>query len=184
MNAGFFENLLLSIIVTVIIFGVSYIAGEALIQPTGGTAPVVAVVEPTPEKPAAAAEVTVVAEAVSLASLLATADKKADLNAGKKLYGKCKSCHTVDEGGKNRVGPNLWNIVGRAKASGDGYKYSAAMADLGGDWNFANLDGFLAKPKAFVKGTKMSYSGMRKATDRAALIVWLRSMSDNPVALP
>jgi len=120
------------------------------------------------------------APASDIAALLASAD----VDAGKKVFKKCKSCHTTDKSGKNRIGPNLWDIVGNAKAAKDGYKYSGTLKDLGGDWTYDDLDGFLAAPKAFAKGTKMSFSGVRKEGQRAALIAYLRSLSDQPKPLP
>ena len=108
----------------------------------------------------------------------------ADAGDGKKIFKKCKACHTVDKGGARKVGPNLWDVVGRAKAGAQGYKFSGALAGLGGTWTFEDLDAFLAKPKAFAPGTKMKFNGVRKAADRAAVIEYLRSLSDSPKPLP
>jgi len=108
----------------------------------------------------------------------------ADAGKGEKIFKKCKACHSADEGGKNKVGPNLWDVVGRAKGSAAGFKYSAAMSAKGGDWSFEDLDTFLTSPKGFVNGTKMSFSGVKKTADRAALILYLRSLSAAPKALP
>ncbi len=108
----------------------------------------------------------------------------ADAGKGEKVFKKCKACHTTEEGGKSKVGPNLWDVVGRAKGSVGGFKFSAAMTDKGGDWSYQDLDGFLASPKGFVSGTKMSFAGIKKASDRAALILFLRSLSASPKALP
>ncbi|MFQ5619893.1 MAG: c-type cytochrome [Rhodospirillales bacterium] len=116
----------------------------------------------------------------TVAALLASADA----GAGKKVFKKCKACHTVDKGGANKVGPNLWDVVGRAKAGAQGFKFSGVLAGLGGAWTFEDLDAFLAKPKAFAPGTKMTFNGIKKAADRAAVIAYLRSLSDSPKPLP
>ena len=132
---------------------------------------------PVPAKEAAPAPAE---PEVDLATLLASADA----GDGEKVFRKCKSCHTVDQGGANRVGPNLWEIVGAAKAAVDGFRYSGALADMGGEWTYENLDAFLADPKGYVPGTKMSFAGLRKAKDRAAVIAYMRSNADNPPPLP
>ena len=103
---------------------------------------------------------------------------------GAKVFKKCKSCHSVNKGGKNGVGPNLWNVVGKAQASAEGYKYSGVLQGLGGEWSYENLDAFLMSPKNYAKGTKMSFSGLKKAGDRASVIAYLRSLSDAPKPLP
>jgi cytochrome c2 len=103
---------------------------------------------------------------------------------GAKLFKKCKSCHTTKKGGKNTIGPNLWDVVGRKIAGSKGFKYSEALKGKGGDWSFAALDAFLANPKSYAKGTKMSFRGVRKNEDRADLLVYLGSLSDDPKPLP
>ena len=108
----------------------------------------------------------------------------ADAIAGAKTFKKCKSCHTSKKGGKNRVGPNLWDVVGRDKAGAAGYSFSGALKGLGGTWTYRDLNAFLANPKGFAKGTKMSFAGLKKPQDRAAVIVFLRSLSDQPKPLP
>jgi len=121
-----------------------------------------------------------VASGPTLADLLAVAS----VERGAKVFKKCKACHTTDNGGKNLVGPNLWNVVGAAKAAHDGYSYSAAMKNASGDWTFEDLDAFLKKPSAFVAKTKMSFSGLKKPADRANVIAFMRALSDAPVDLP
>ena len=108
----------------------------------------------------------------------------ADAGAGAKTFKKCKACHSTAKGGKNKVGPNLWDVVGRAKAGVPGFKFSGALKGLGGEWTYKDLDAFLAKPKEFAKGTKMSFAGLKKPKDRANLIIYLRSLSDQPKPLP
>jgi len=138
-------------------------------------------VTPAEAPPAAEEAAAAASEPASVLPLLAAAD----LAAGKKAARKCTSCHTVDEGGANRIGPNLWNIVGRGIASADGYSYSGGLADKAGDsWTYENLDGFLSKPKDWAPGTKMSFAGLKKPQERADLIVYLRSLSASPAPLP
>ena len=104
---------------------------------------------------------------------LVQASAGGDTAAGEKVFKACKSCHTAAEGGKNATGPNLWAVVGRKQASVEGFKYSDAMAALGGMWDAATLDAFLADPKGKVPGTKMTFAGVKDATDRTNLIAWL-----------
>lgn len=111
----------------------------------------------------------------------------ADAGAGEKVAKKCVSCHTFENGGANKVGPNLWNIVNKAVASADGFGYSPAMTEFaagGKVWDYDHLNEFLTKPKAVVDGTKMTFGGLSKGSDRADLIAYLRSLSDSPAPLP
>ena len=104
----------------------------------------------------------------------------ASADAGKKVTKKCAACHSFTKGGPNKVGPNLWNIVGGKPALTAGYKYSGAMKSMSVNWEFEELNKFLYKPKAYLKGTKMSFAGLKKASDRAAVIAYLTSLSDSP----
>ncbi len=117
---------------------------------------------------------------VQLGTLMAAAD----FAKGKKLSKKCHACHTLNEGGHNKVGPNLWNIVNSQVAVDDTYKYSSALKAKGGEWKFESLFKFLKKPKAYIKGTKMSFAGFKKPEDIAAILVYLRSLSNSPANLP
>jgi cytochrome c len=109
----------------------------------------------------------------------------ADVAQGEKVFGKCKSCHTVNEGGANGVGPNLWNVVGGPHAHIDGFNYSAAMAAMHDrKWSYEELDAFLLSPKSYAPGTKMTFAGLSKPEDRAAVIAYLRTLSNNPLPLP
>ena len=112
--------------------------------------------------------------------LLATAN----VDKGKKVAKKCVACHSFESGGKNKVGPNLYNIMGGNRAGVSGFSYSSAIKTMGGKWGFEDMNAFLKKPKKFMPGTKMSFSGLKKAGDRAAVILYLRSFSDSPVTLP
>ena len=119
-------------------------------------------------------------EIESILTLLASAS----LEKGEKTYKKCGSCHSYTKDGKNKVGPNLWNIVNRPKANVDGFAYSKALAEYGGEWTYEELAEFLYKPKKFVKGTKMNFAGLKKVQDRANIVLFLREQSENPVPLP
>lgn len=109
----------------------------------------------------------------------------ADPAAGEGVAKKCAACHSFDKGGKHKVGPNLWGAAGRAVASADGFKYSDALVGMSDQsWGFEELDAFLAKPKEFAPGTKMSFAGIKKPDQRAALIAYMRLQSDSPLDLP
>ena len=102
----------------------------------------------------------------------------ADMAKGEKLFKKCASCHTFNKGGENKVGPAMWGIVNRPKASSEGFAYSGALVNFGGDWSVEELNKFLLKPKKYVPGTKMNFNGLKKDQDRADLIKWLSGLSD------
>jgi cytochrome c len=109
----------------------------------------------------------------------------ASVDNGKLLFGKlCMTCHTVDKGGANKVGPNQWNLVGRKKASEPGFSYSSGMQAMGGEWTYEDIDHMIFKPTAYVKGTKMAFVGVPKEQDRADLIAYLRTMNDSPPPMP
>ena len=108
----------------------------------------------------------------------------ASLEKGEKLFKKCGACHNYQKGSVNKVGPNLWNIINRPKASVNGFTYSKALVDFGGEWTYEELSEFLYKPKQYVEGTKMNFAGLKKNEDRANLILFLRDQSNNPVPLP
>ena len=119
--------------------------------------------------------------AESILDLLASAD----VAKGEKQAKKCAGCHTFDDGGADKVGPNLYDLIGNPIASNSGYSYSPAFAGLTGDsWNYENLDAFLANPKEWAPGTKMSFAGVKKPGARADLVAYLRSLSANPAPLP
>jgi cytochrome c len=152
------------------------IAAEAVFHPVKPAKPgfEVAATEPS-ATPGAAKEPD---EPIEKLLASATVDKGA--NAAK----KCAACHTFGKGEPNRVGPNLYGVVGRPKGTEGGFDYSAALKSKGGNWTVEDLDKFLANPKGFAPGTKMSFAGVPRGSERADLIVFLNSKSDNPTSLP
>ena len=119
-------------------------------------------------------------EKIDISSLMAMGDAA----AGKKIFKKCAACHSITKGGKNKIGPALYNVVGRKVGEVTDYKYSKALAAYNKEWNFEELNGFLIKPAKYIKGTKMAYAGLKKEKDRASIIKYLNQNSDSPVPLP
>ena len=107
----------------------------------------------------------------------------ADASKGERVFKRCAACHTVEQGDRNKVGPNIYINVGGTVAAVDGFEYSGALTEYGGDWTLERLDAFLTKPRTEVKGTKMSFGGLRKEEDRANLIAYLNTFSDTPLTL-
>ena len=107
----------------------------------------------------------------------------ASIDAGKKVSSKCTACHGFNSGGGNRIGPNLWAILGKAKAEASGFNYSDALKGLGGVWSVEDMNLWLKSPKKYAPGNSMAFVGLRKDKDRANLIAYLNSMSDSPVSL-
>ena len=107
-----------------------------------------------------------------------------DLATGEKVFKKCAACHSIAKGGKNNIGPALYNVVGRKIGSVSDYKYSKALSGYGKEWTFEELNGYLIKPAKWIKGTKMAFAGLRKEKDRASVIMYLNQNSDSPVPLP
>jgi cytochrome c len=107
-----------------------------------------------------------------------------DIASGKKLFKKCISCHSIVKDGKNKIGPALYNVVGRKVGGIADYKYSKALAAYEKEWTFEELNGFLTKPAKWIKGTKMAYAGLKKEEDRASIIKYLNQNSDSPLPLP
>ena len=102
---------------------------------------------------------------------------------GAKIFKKCAACHSITKGGGNKIGPALWNVLGRQAGSISNYKYSKAMASHGKFWSLKEMNSFLAKPKNWIKGTKMSFSGLKSGKDRAAVILYMNKNTDNPLPL-
>jgi cytochrome c len=115
----------------------------------------------------------------SIFTLLASAD----LSKGAKVFKKCSQCHVAEKDGANKIGPALWDIVNKEIGSKEDFKYSNALASYERKWTYEELNGFLKNPKKYIEGTKMSFVGLKKSSDRANVILYLRSFSDNPVPI-
>ena len=125
-------------------------------------------------------EATKVVEKIDIVALMS----QGDIETGQKIFKKCAACHSIKKGGANKIGPALYNVVGRTVGGVTEYKYSKALASYGKEWTFEELNGFLKKPSSYLKGTKMSYAGLRKEKDRASIIKYLNQNGDNPSPLP
>ena len=117
---------------------------------------------------------------IDIAALIAMGD----VVSGEKVFKKCAACHSIVKGGKNNIGPALYNVVGREVGAVSDYKYSKALVAHGKAWTFEELNGYLLKPAKWIKGTKMAFAGLRKEKDRASVILYLNQNSDNPLPLP
>lgn len=173
MNGFEFNKILAAVLAAILIITSVRLITEALFMPpsTDGL--------PAPEVQTAAKASKPVAE-VPLKILI----KQVNLEQGKRVSKKCVSCHSFNKGGENRIGPNLWDIVNRKKASAGGFNYSSSLKKLEGKWDYEALAAFLHKPRQYVPGTLMSFAGLRKAKDRAAILLYLRSLSNKPAKLP
>ncbi len=163
-----------------VMFSVS-LASDAIFASPAPQTPGYAIEVAEPEEGASGpAEPEVESIAVRLASV--------DLAKGQSLYGRCVACHTPDNGGANKVGPNLWDIVNRPIATHEGFAYSGAMREFseGGTvvWDYDHLDHFIAAPKGLIRGTVMGFAGLKNPQDRADIIAYLHTLSDNPAPLP
>ena len=126
-----------------------------------------------------AEESSVSSESGNIMALFASASAA----EGAKVFKKCAACHSINEGGSNKIGPALWGVLGRSVGSVPDYKYSKAMAAHGKVWSFEEMNGFLLKPKDWIKGTKMSFAGLKNAKDRAAVILYMNENSSNPLPI-
>ena len=121
-----------------------------------------------------------IVEAVDIKTLLAMGN----MAHGEKVFKKCSACHMIAADGKNKIGPNLWGVIGRTAGAIDDYNYSKAMKAYAKEWTFEEMNSYLIKPQAYIKGTKMAFAGLRKEKDRASVILYLNKNSDNPLPLP
>ena len=119
-------------------------------------------------------------EEIDIAAIMA----KGDLAAGEKVFKKCAACHSINKDGGNKIGPALYNVVGRVVGGVSDYKYSKSLTSYGKEWTFEELNGFLIKPATWIKGTKMAFAGLKEEKDRASVIIYMNQNGDSPKPLP
>mgnify|MGYP001347814898 FL=1 len=175
MNSFEINKIITAILVTVlVVFGIGKISD--IIFDKDKTDVVAYKVEaPEGEAVQASAE-----SSVDISALLAMGD----VAHGEKVYKKCKACHSIKQGGGNKIGPALWNVIFRPVGSITDYKYSKALSSYGKEWTWEEMNGFLIKPSTWIKGNKMGFAGLKNEKDRASVILYLNQNSDNPKPLP
>jgi cytochrome c len=179
MHFSFLEKFGLSVLICAwLVFG-SIMLGRIFVSVDEPDALAYALPEGAGHNEAAEEAVEEAEPEVDFAVLMAEADP----SSGERVFNKCKACHNVEPGGANKVGPNLWNVVGRGKGLEPGFSYSSALAELGGLWTFENLSAFLEAPKEYAPGNKMTFGGLSKPTERAAVIAYLNQNADSPLPI-
>jgi len=180
MSSFEFNKLAAGILVALIVWMVTGIVAEELVpsENPAKDAYTIAAAAPAAASPEAAAPA-----AEKPAPIPADLFAKADATAGEAIAKKCAVCHTFDKGGPNRVGPNLYGVIGRPRASADGFTYSDAVKKLGGNWTPQEIAAFIFNPKAYAPGTKMTFIGLPKPEERADVLAFLNKQSDKPVDL-
>ena len=132
------------------------------------------------EQPTGSSDEAKTESSVEISSLLSLGD----VTHGEKVFKKCAACHSINKDGKNKIGPKLYNVVGKATGATSDYKYSKALISYSKTWTFEELNGFLIKPAKWIKGNKMGFAGLKNDKDRASVILYLNQNSDNPQPLP
>ena len=132
------------------------------------------------EEPAGSSDEAKAESSVEISSLLSLGD----VTHGEKVFKKCAACHSINKDGRNKIGPKLYNVVGKATGATSDYKYSKALISYSKTWTFEELNGFLIKPAKWIKGNKMGFAGLKNDKDRASVILHLNQNSDNPQPLP
>ena len=169
------NKLVAAILVTVlIVFGISKISD--IIFKVNKTE----VVAYKVEEPAGSSNEAKAESSIEISSLLLLGD----ITHGEKVFKKCAACHSIDKDGRNKIGPKLYNVVGKATGAISDYKYSKALISYSKTWTFEELNGFLIKPAKWIKGNKMGFAGLKNDKDRASVILYLNKNSDNPQPLP
>jgi len=180
MDSFEWNKIIGAVLGTVIFIFVVRLVAEAVYEPEKPAKPGY-VVEGVVETPAAGAASAPVAEVVPDFGTVLPA---ADVADGKTISTKCQQCHDINKGGPNKIGPELWNVVGRPRATEPGFSYSSAMKAKGGTWTYEELFKFLHAPGSYIPGTKMSFAGLRSEKDRIDLIAFLRTQEDSPAPIP
>ena len=176
MNSFEIQKIISAILVTVlVVFGISKISN--FIFDNNKTSVVAYKVE-APE--GSSGEANAAETTVDLNALFAIAD----VAHGEKVFRKCKACHSINQGGKNKTGPKLWNVMFRPVGAVTDYKYSKALSSYGKEWSWEEMNGFLIKPSKWIKGNKMGFAGLKDEKDRASVILYLNQNSDSPKPLP
>ncbi len=169
------NKLVAAILVTIlIVFGIGEISDIIFkVNKTG-------VIAYKVEEPAGSSNEAKAESSVEISSLLSLGD----VTHGEKVFKKCAACHSINKDGKNKIGPKLYNVVGKATGATSDYKYSKALISYSKTWTFEELNGFLIKPAKWIKGNKMGFAGLKNDKDRASVILYLNQNSDNPQPLP
>ena len=169
------NKLVAAILVTVlIVFGIGEISDIIFkVNKTG-------VIAYKVEEPAGSSDEAKAESSVEISSLLSLGD----VTHGEKVFKKCAACHSINKDGRNKIGPKLYNVVGKATGATSDYKYSKALISYSKTWTFEELNGFLTKPAKWIKGNKMGFAGLKNDKDRASVILYLNQNSDNPQPLP
>ena len=175
MNSFEINKVIAAVLVTIlVVFGIGKISDIIFDK---GKENIVAYKVEAPEGEAVQASAET---SVDMAALLAMGD----IAHGEKVYKKCKACHSIKQGGGNKIGPALWNVIFRPVGSITDYKYSKALSSYGKEWTWEEMNGFLIKPSKWIPNNKMGFAGLKSEKDRASVILYLNQNSDNPKPLP
>ena len=175
MNSFEINKIITAILVTVlVVFGIGKISNIIFDKDDKN---IVAYKVEVPEGTAVQASTE---SSVDISALLAMGN----ITHGEKVYKKCKACHSIKQGGGNKIGPALWNVIFRPVGSITDYKYSKALSSYGKEWTWEEMNGFLIKPSTWIKGNKMGFAGLKNEKDRASVILYLNQNSDSPKPLP
>ena len=175
MNSFEINKIITAILVTIlVVFGIGKIS-DIIFDKDDKNIVAYKVEAPEGEAVQASAE-----SSVDISALLAMGD----VAHGEKVYKKCKACHSIKQGGGNKIGPALWNVIFRPVGSITDYKYSKALSSYGKEWTWEEMNGFLIKPSKWIPNNKMGFAGLKSEKDRASVILYLNQNSDNPKPLP